>query len=92
MHGAGIFTWADGRKYDGEYFDDKKQGHGVFTWPDNRQYDGSWMNGKQEGVGIYYNQKGEVRYGKWQNGKRVNWISEEEFKQTQQQIQANKAN
>ena len=50
------------------------------------------MNGKQEGVGIYYNQKGEVRYGKWQNGKRVNWISEEEFKQTQQQIQANKAN
>jgi len=24
MHGAGIFTWADGRKYDGEYYDDKK--------------------------------------------------------------------
>ena len=23
MHGKGIFTWKDGRKYDGEYVDDK---------------------------------------------------------------------
>jgi len=46
MHGKGIFTWADKRKYEGEYFDDKKQGHGIFTWPDGRQYDGQWLNGK----------------------------------------------
>jgi hypothetical protein len=42
MHGQGVFTWADGRKYEGEYIDDKKQGHGVFKWPDGRQYDGQW--------------------------------------------------
>ena len=46
MHGRGIFTWADGRKYEGEYYDDKKAGHGVFTWPDGRMYDGLWKNGK----------------------------------------------
>ena len=40
MHGRGIFTWADGRRYDGEYVDDKKEGHGVFIWPDGRRYDG----------------------------------------------------
>jgi hypothetical protein len=42
MHGVGIFTWHDGRRYEGEYFDDKKQGQGVFTWPDGRKYDGQW--------------------------------------------------
>ena len=46
MHGTGVFTWEDGRKYEGDYYDDKKHGHGVFTWPDGRQYDGTWMNGK----------------------------------------------
>jgi len=46
MHGYGVFTWADGRKYEGEYIDDKKQGHGIFKWPDGRQYDGQWQNGK----------------------------------------------
>ena len=40
MHGSGVFTWADGRRYEGEYVDDKKEGHGVFKWPDGRQYDG----------------------------------------------------
>lgn len=46
MHGQGIFTWADGRMYQGEYYDDKKQGYGVFTWPDGRKYEGQWLNGK----------------------------------------------
>ena len=32
MHGKGIITWADGRKYEGEYKNDKKHGYGVFTW------------------------------------------------------------
>lgn len=36
MDGKGEFTWSDGRKYVGEYVDDKKQGYGVFSWPDNR--------------------------------------------------------
>jgi hypothetical protein len=31
-----VFTWSDGRKYEGEYKDDKKHGYGVFDWPDGR--------------------------------------------------------
>lgn len=46
MHGSGLFTWADGRVYEGEYVDDKKEGQGIFTWPDGRKYDGAWVNGK----------------------------------------------
>jgi len=26
MEGYGVFTWPDGRKYEGEYIDDKKEG------------------------------------------------------------------
>ena len=46
MDGTGVFTWADGRKYEGEYVEDKKEGHGIFTWPDQRRYDGQWKDGK----------------------------------------------
>ncbi len=30
MHGKRVFSWHDGRKYKGDYFDDKKEGNGVF--------------------------------------------------------------
>lgn len=46
MHGRGCYIWADGRKYDGEYINDKKDGYGVYTWADGRKYQGFWANGK----------------------------------------------
>ena len=45
MNGEGIFTWPDGRRYEGEYFNDKKHGFGIYTWSNNRQYAGQWENG-----------------------------------------------
>jgi len=77
MHGIGVFTWEDGRKYDGEYSDDKKHGHGRFTWPDGRVYDGQWSEGRQNGVGIYTYPDGRSRQGEWVDGKRTKWLSEE---------------
>ena len=46
MDGSGVFTWPDGRRYEGEYIDDKKEGRGIFYWNDGRKYDGQWLNGK----------------------------------------------
>jgi len=40
MDGKGIFSWPDGRKYEGGYVNDKKEGYGVFNWPDGRKYEG----------------------------------------------------
>ena len=34
MHGKGIYTWSDGRKYQGYYLNDKKHGFGIYTWAD----------------------------------------------------------
>jgi len=31
-----MYSWADGRKYEGNYKDDKKHGYGVYTWTDGR--------------------------------------------------------
>ena len=46
MHGEGIYTWADGRRYEGQYEMDKKHGFGVYHWADGRIYEGCWLNGK----------------------------------------------
>lgn len=46
MEGTGEFEWPDGRKYIGEYIDDKKHGQGTFVWPDGRKYEGAWKYGK----------------------------------------------
>jgi len=54
MHGKGVFNWPDGKKYDGEYLQDKKHGYGIFSWyiisflicrPDGKIYKGMWANG-----------------------------------------------
>lgn len=40
MHGKGVYTWKDGRRYEGEYVNDKKQGWGQYIWADGRMYIG----------------------------------------------------
>ena len=75
MHGDGVFTWADGRKYSGAYLADKKHGFGEFTWPDGRYYTGQWADGKMHGGPGEYRHKatvneetGEAEEGKVQKG------------------------
>ena len=46
MDGFGQYTWADGRRYKGEYKDDKKHGYGEYIWADGREYCGYWAKGK----------------------------------------------
>ena len=76
-----IFTWMDGRKYKGEYKNDKKEGYGEFKWPDGRVllkfkqiYKGQWKNGKQHGVGVYIGESKAEKQGIWEEGKRIRWI------------------
>lgn len=51
MHGKGIYSWPDGRKYDGDYKEDKKHGVGTYTWTDGKRYIGEWRNNKRHGRG-----------------------------------------
>ena len=36
LHGKGIYSWPDGRQYEGDFVDDKKQGYGSYTWADGK--------------------------------------------------------
>ena len=40
MEGYGIYTWEDGKKYEGYYLNNLKHGHGVYTWSNGKRYDG----------------------------------------------------
>jgi hypothetical protein len=84
MDGEGVFVWPDGRKYHGQYKDDKKEGYGVFEWyltcnfrNDGRKYKGMWKNGKQHGEGEFWHPKeNSWKRGIWNDGKRVRWTNE----------------
>ena len=46
MHGKGVYKWADGRVYEGEFVNDKRNGFGIYTWTDGRRYEGNWISNK----------------------------------------------
>lgn len=46
MEGRGTEIWSDGRKYDGDFKNGKKDGEGTFEWPNGNKYIGSWKKGK----------------------------------------------
>ena len=76
MHGYGQLEWPDGRRYEGEYFEDKKHGFGTFIWPNGSFYQGSWVDGKQHGTGILSKNGTEKTY-LWENGKKVQELGKE---------------
>ena len=77
MNGIGEFKWKDGKKYIGNYKNDKKDGFGIYSWKiDKKIFIGFWSGGKQDGIGKYMDKK-RTKYGIWKNGKRVKWFIEE---------------
>merc|ERR1712217_830445 len=68
-------TWPDGRRYSGQYAEDRKHGEGTFSWQDGRRYQGQWVCGKRHGVGTYTNAKGITRCGTWNMDRPLQWES-----------------
>ena len=74
MNGHGVFTWHDGRIYEGEYRDDQKEGFGVYI-AKGKRYEGEWQGGKQHGKGTMSTEgKPEKKAGLWEDGKRIKWL------------------
>lgn len=46
MDGYGVLRWRDGKKYEGNFVNDKREGQGTFIWADGRKYIGEWKAGK----------------------------------------------
>lgn len=54
MNGHGVLTWPDGRRYEGAFEKDQREGLGTMIWPDGRKYVGPWHLGKQHGIADYW--------------------------------------
>ena len=50
---VGCYIWADGRKYIGQWANNKMHGKGVFTWPDGRYYEGDYFDDVKQGHGVF---------------------------------------
>ncbi|KAK6328282.1 hypothetical protein J4Q44_G00002600 [Coregonus suidteri] len=71
MHGRGLYTWADGVKYEGEFAFNVPMGHGTYTWVDGSCYEGEVCSGIRHGVGTYRCANASVIYrGQWHHSKR----------------------
>lgn len=47
----GTYTFFDGRRYIGEFRDDKRNGQGTYTWRSGWKFVGEWKDGKPNGQG-----------------------------------------
>ena len=45
--GHGVYTWTDGRKYEGQFMNNKQHGIGIFTTATGVRKKGQWENGKK---------------------------------------------
>jgi hypothetical protein len=74
MHGGmqvqGTTTWSDGRRYEGQWRDERINGRGTFRWPDGRVYVGDWKDGTYDGTGDFTWANGDHYIGAWLQGKR----------------------
>ena len=87
--GTGIYSWASGNFYKGEFFNDKRQGYGEMYWVNESFYKGMWHEGFQNGEGelvfiyekycIQYIKNEGLRKGVFRNNILINlYIYEEE--------------
>ncbi|RUS92231.1 hypothetical protein EGW08_000084, partial [Elysia chlorotica] len=72
--GHGVYRFhakaAKNARYQGEYYQAKKQGMGKFIYPDGSRYEGQWVNDLKDGTGKYYYINGDIYEGEWSKGLR----------------------
>ncbi len=51
-HGYGVYTWANGNKYEGLWENDEMQGRGVMIFSDGSRREGIFNVGMEDGISI----------------------------------------
>ena len=74
-HGNGALTYANGDKYEGEFFEGEIAGRGKYTYADGSVYEGQFENALPNGEGSYtyteMNGKKVTLSGTFINGVRI---------------------
>ena len=68
-NGQGIYTYAGGNKYVGEFKNGKRHGEGAFTWAKGDKYVGEFKDGKLHGQGTYTLANGDKYVGEFKDDK-----------------------
>ena len=74
MHGKGVYRYAEGDVYSGEWREDKRHGKGTVQYVSGpkgqvvEKFEGDWVSGKMQGQGRYQYADGGVYEG---------WLSEQ---------------
>ena len=69
MHGKGVYTWNDGRKYEGEYQNDKKHVHKFALSCQINRIFLCILKCCDQGFGVYSWPDGRKYEGEWINGR-----------------------
>ena len=76
INGQGTYTNADGDKYVGEWWYDKRNGQGTCTYANGNKYEGEWKEGEYNGRGTYTYADGSIKRGIWKNNEIVKALDE----------------
>ena len=63
--GKGVYTWANGEVYDGEWVQGLKHGYGIWRGLHNDSYIGEWKESKAQGYGVHTWKNGDRYEGEW---------------------------
>jgi hypothetical protein len=66
-HGRGVYTWADGRVYSGDFVNDEMDGYGVLEETDGTTIFGYWTAGERDGPCLVMSEK-TLEYQLWNEG------------------------
>ena len=78
QNGFGIYVYADGDTYRGEFKNSARHGDGTYIWADGTVYQGEYSNGEKHGQGTLTDIDGDYWSGNWKNGFFQDDSSEEE--------------
>lgn len=77
--GYGVYDYADGKRYIGEFEQGKRNGEGVLLLADNSKYVGTWKDDLLNGEGRSYYNGYLVNTGFWENGVMVRTANSERY-------------
>jgi hypothetical protein len=69
-HGRGTLEWANGDKYDGQFWNGMRHGVGKLMFADGSEYDGWWRYNRMDGHGTRRFPNGNLYVGNYSDGRR----------------------
>lgn len=73
QHGRGLMSWTDGRTYDGQFRQQRFDGHGRMVWQTAKgvqTYEGQYKDDQKHGSGKFVWADGRIYDGQWSRGLR----------------------